>query len=350
MKWIQVGMLTAVGAAVLAAQAKVPADEWNDKGLAASARFDYVEAERDLGESIRLWQEMGPQYEGHTAVVMMNLAEALCGQGKWRQGASLLTKSLEVSRRALGNRHLRTVSNLNFLAGADMILGELETAAALYREALGVERELYPATTQLADTLMGLSSYYARENRMAEALPPAEEGLQVALAAGGEMTLDSAMAYANVAQIHAFSHRPDRAIPLFTKAEAIYAKVLSPDHPRYASVLSQEGLALMDDHKLALANRNMVRAVQILSNCAGCQYQQAVAVSNLGWLRYQEGKYGEADTLLSQALVLQESYASQPGSEMAATLNRLADVRRKERKYSDAEQLHNRALTLQSYR
>jgi tetratricopeptide (TPR) repeat protein len=353
MKCFGMAALLAVGAAVAAAQSPAPAkiaDEWNDRGLAASARGEYAEAERDLGESVRLWRTMGPEFDGHTATVMMNLAEALCGENKWSDGARLLAESLEMNRRALGNHHIRTVSNMNFLASAGLILGDWDKSLALYQEALAIERESFPNTTELADTLMGLSSYYVRQGHVTEALLPAEEGLKVSLAAGGENTIDAAMAYANVAQIHTFQHHPERAIPLYRKAEAIYAVVLSPKHPRYASVLSQEGLALMQDHKLALADRNMSRAVEILSQTSGAQYQEAVAQSNLGWLRFQEGKYQDADEHLSKALALQESYSAHAGSEMAATLNRLSEVRRKERRYSDADQLHTRALTLSTYR
>jgi len=340
----------AAGAALLAAQSTVPADDWNDRGLAASARGDFAEAERLLSGSLQLWREMGPTYEAHTATVMVNLAEAQCGEGKWSDGARTLADALELNRRALGTRHIRTVSNMNFLASADLILGELDRAGALYDEALAIERQQYPATTQLAETLMGISSQRVRTGRIPEALAPAEEGLKVALASSGESSIDAAMAYANVAQIHVFSHRPARAIPLFHKAEAIYAALLSPAHPRYASVLSQEGLALMDDHKLALADRNMTRAAEILTRCGGCQYQAAVAESNLGWLRLQEGKLDDADALLTKALAIEETYSTRPSSEMAATLNRLADVRRKERRFSDARQLQDRASTLLSYR
>lgn len=344
------GCLLAAAAAVLLAQNREPADDWNDRGLAASARGDYVEAERLLGESVRLWEAMGPRYQAHLAITMMNLAEALCGQGKWKDGASLLTTALDKSRASLGAEHIRSVSAMNFLASADLVLGELEPAAALYTKALDIERRLYPGTAELAATLMGLSSYHARLNHLDAALPPAEESLEVSLRANGEDSIDTAMAYANVAQIHAFSRRFARALPLFRKAEAIYARVLSPQHPRYALVLSQEGLVLADDGKFALADRNMTRAMDILRHCSGCQYQTAIAESNFGWLRYRERKYADADRYLSEALALQESYSAHPGSEMATTLNRLADVRRKENRIADAEQLQRRALTLQSYR
>lgn len=343
------GLLIVAATATWAAQSKRPADELNDRGLAASARMDFSEAEGLLRESLRMWQDMGPPYEGHAATVMVNLAEALCGQGRWTEGARTLAAALEMSRRSLGAEHIRTISNMNFLASTLLILGELDRAAALYNEALDIGRKRHPGTAQLAQSLMGISSYYVRTGRIGEALAPAEEALKVSIQANGEKSTDTAMAYANVGQIHAFSHRPERAIPLFHKAEAIYAEVLSPEDPRYASVLSQEGLALAEDHKVALADRNMTQAVAILSQCAGCQYLSAVAQSNLGWVRFQEGKYSDADSLLTHALALQESYSARAGSEMAATLDRLADVRRKEHRNADAEQLHNRALML-SYR
>ena len=132
----------------LAAQSKNPADELNDRGLAASARGDFVQAEQLLGESVRQWQAMGPRYNGHTAIALMNLSEALCGQGKWSDGAKILAQSLEMSRAALGATNSHTVSAMNFLASADLVLGDVDQAVLLYTEALGIERQHYPGSTQ----------------------------------------------------------------------------------------------------------------------------------------------------------------------------------------------------------
>ncbi len=337
------------GALLLAAQVRVPADDLNERGLAASWRGDYAEAEKLLGESLRMWQDMGPQFEAHAAIVMMNLAEAECGEGRWSEGETLLTKALQVSRRSLGAEELHTVTNMNLLASAKLVLGKLDEAAAIFTDALGIERQHYATDAQLAHTLLGLSSYHLRLNQLDEALAPAEEGLRLLLAEGGEKTLDSAMAYANVAQIHMFSHRPERALPLFRKAKAIYEGLHLAESPRYAAVLSQEGLAYLEDHKPTSAEHNLNRALEILSHCSGCQYLTALAESNLGYVRFTQGKYSEADSLLTRSLALQESYTTGPGSDMASTLDRLAEVRRKEHRDADADQLHHRAVTM-SYR
>ena len=79
--------------------------------------------------------------------------------------------------------------------------------------------------------------------------------MTIALKADGDNGLDAALAYSNVAEAHRMAGRPERALPLYKKARAIYERVLGPDHPRVASVLSQEGLILMEDGKLSLAEK-----------------------------------------------------------------------------------------------
>ena len=89
---------------------------------------------------MELWREKGPRFEAHTAIVMANLAEALCGEGRWNEGAQMLSTALEMSRRALGAGHINTVADMSLLASAEMVVGELDRAIALFREALAIER------------------------------------------------------------------------------------------------------------------------------------------------------------------------------------------------------------------
>ena len=69
----------------------------------------------------------------------------------------------------------------------------------------------------------------------------------IAIKAAGEDSLDAALAYSNAGEAHRTSGHPERALPLFRKARALYERVLGPDHPRVASLLSQEGLIMMND-------------------------------------------------------------------------------------------------------
>jgi tetratricopeptide (TPR) repeat protein len=299
----------------------------NQRGLEAADRRDYAEAERYYRQSAGIFRALGPQYEPHLSVELFNLAESLCGQGKWRESQSTFEESLTLTRRTLGPKHIRTVAGLNAMGNISVLLGDPQRAESLLTEALAIARENYPADLQLAHALAGLSSLRLRADKPDEALPFAEEALTVTLKADGDGGAEAAMMYQNVAQIHRAAHRPERAIPLFRKARAILERLGRTGEPRYASLLSQEGLALMDDGKLGLAERGMKRAVELLSRSSAAAFELAAAHNNLGLLRMKQKKYAEADELLSKALSAEEQFNPQDAAQIGRTRDALAKVR-----------------------
>jgi tetratricopeptide (TPR) repeat protein len=323
----------------------------NDLGLAAAQRGDYTEAQKLYGEAIALWTSLGPQYEAHLATTQGNLAETLCMEGKRREGAKVFEESLAAHRRILGPTNLRTLTIVNLLAGTYLMLGDDDRAEALFNEALAVERERYPNDLQLARSLAGLGLLRLRAKKPEETLPLAEEGLNLVLKIGNENSLDAAMAYASVAEAHRWLGETDRALPLFRKARSIYESILGPTNPRVASVLSQEGLVYMVEGKYSLAEKNMIQSLDVLAkSCPGCTSELLVSESNLGMLRLRQGKYDEADRLLTHVVSTEERYLTRPGSDMATVLLALAQIRQKQRRYEESARLHHRADLIMEYR
>jgi tetratricopeptide (TPR) repeat protein len=231
------------------------------------------------------------------------------------------------------------------------MLGEDQRAKAVFEEALAVERRLYPADVQLSRSLAGLSLLRLRAGAIDEALPLAEEALAVALKSEGDNTLDAALVYSNVAECHRMAGRSARALPLYRKARSLYEQILGPGHPRVASILSQEGLILMEDGKLSMAEKLMTRSLDILAKaCPDCVFERTVAETNLGLLRMKQERYEEADRLLAHVVSLMEDHWGKPGPMLAATLHSLAQVREKERRHDEATRLQKRADLILSYR
>ena len=340
---------------VLAAAAAVandgPAGEANDRGLAASERRDFESAKKHYLEAIDLWEKSGPRYAAHVAIVKMNLAQVYGAEGRRLESAAMLEESLRAFRATLGIRDLRTLAALNLLGGIHMMLGNQARAAELFNEALPIERELHPNDTQLARTLGGLASLAMREGQAEKAIPLAEEALSITTKTEGENSLDAALAYANIAEAHRVLNRNERALPLFRKSRAIYERLLGRDHPRVSSVLTQEGLLLMQEGKLGMAEEALERSLAIVQrSCPKCVFEHAAAENNLALLRIKQGKLEEADRLLSNVLALQERSPEMPKVEIAVTLQSLAVVRQREKRFEDAERLKRRAATLLSYR
>lgn len=327
-----------------------PAYETNEAGLAAYARGDYAAAERFYTQALDLWHAMGPAYDAHSSTTLFNLGQALCQDGKWTPGLDAFEQGLAISRRTLGPKHRRTVMLLNSVGNAELVLGEWTRAESALDEALAIGRELYPKELETGRTLISIAGLRLRQKRPDEALPLADEALDLILATAGENSTDAAMAYSAVAQVHRAAGRTDRALPLFRKSRAIWAATAGPNSPRLASTISQEGLALMDDGKLALAEDDMRTALGILNRCTGCSYEAAVAQTNWGTLLTREGKLPQAATALTKALETEQRIAPTPETAMAATLEALAQVRTKQKRFADAAGLRARATAIQSYR
>jgi len=348
MNWVRLG-LAAISLAAASAQVRTAFD-LNDRGLEASSRGDEAEAVRLFETAIDIWRGLGPAYEAHLATTESNLAQALSGQGKRREAAGIFEAALAEFRHSLGAENLRSLTTQNFLGANLLMLGEDLRAAPLFDAATAIERRRYPNDVQLARSLAGQSLICLRAGRMEEALPLAEEALNITLSAAGDSGLDAALAYSGVAEVHRIAGRPERALPLYGKARAIYERILGPGHPRVASILSQEGLILMGDGKLSLAEKAMTRSLDILAKaCPGCILEKTVSETNLGLLRMKQGKYPEADHLLTHVMSLQEQYGPGTGPAMAATLHSLAQVREKERRHEDAAQLQKRADLIMSF-
>jgi tetratricopeptide (TPR) repeat protein len=349
MNWAFIGLLTALTAA-----AQTPADTaqaLNTQGNGLVESGNYPEAQRLYQESIRIFRSLGPAYEAHAASALLNLAIAMNGEGQRAAATKVLEEALAMHRHALGDRHLRTLTNMNLLANNHLMTGDPNRADAIFQQLLPVERELYPDDIQTARTLQGLSYGLVRQNQGREALPLAEEALRIAIQREGPDTMEAALAYSSVAEAHRSMGSGARALPLYRQARALYQKALGPDSPRVATLLSQEGLILMQDGKLALAEQSMKQSVQSLSkSCPGCLVELTIAQSNLGLLHLRQKRYREADEAYSAAIELREKLPASRGPELADALQSLAEVRQKEHKFEDAARLNTRAQMIRAYR
>lgn len=316
------------------------ARDLNERGLAVYSRGDYGGAEQLYRESITKWMALGESFTPHLAITRMNLGEALSAQGKRGEAALELRQSLALFRRSFGIRDVRTLACVNLLAGVDLMLNNYEEAGRLYGEALPIERELYPAEVELARTLGGLSHLELLNGHPDLALPLAEEALSLAIRVTGPESIDTAFAYSNVGEVHRASGHPERALPLYRRARDIYEKLLGPAHPRVASMLSQEALILAGDGELATAAQQLNGALAILEkSCPGCLCERWTAEGYLAAVRMRQGKYAEADRLLSDVLTLQQSSNPQPSYEIAGTLKALDTLHQRAHRTGEADRM-----------
>ena len=317
-----------------------------EQGMAADAHGEYGRAEALFAQALELWRALGPAYAAHAASALVNLGQVRSNAGQWRAGAADLEEALQLNRRALGATHIRTVYNLSWLGHAALMAGDLPRAEAALAEALAIEREHYPDDVLVGHTLLGLSVLRRRQERFDEALAAGEDALRAALHAGPDDGVGVGMALENVAGLHLQARRIDRALPLYRKARSIYERTPGPASPQFAFLLSQEGLALLEDGKPALAESEMSAAAALLARMGPkAAPRLALAQTNLARLRLRQKKYGEADRLPSHAMGLQTEAG--PATDLAATLALLAELRKAQNRRVESAELLARAAQLQ---
>src|SRR5439155_14372271 len=72
----------------------------------------------------------------------------------------------------------------------------------------------------------------------------------------------------------------------------------------------------------------------------------SLSLNNLGFLYYDQGRYGEAEPLYLRALDLRERFLGPEHPDVAATLNNLAELYRARARHAKAEPLYLRALAI----
>jgi tetratricopeptide (TPR) repeat protein len=331
---------------IAAAWAESPARQalnLNDEGNTKSDAGDYAGAEARYRDAIAIWRTLGPDFKAHLAGSLMNIGSVLCGQGKRVEGAAAFEEALALHRATLGADHKRTLANMTLLASDYLMLGELQKAEAILEDALPLARKDFAGNIQLARCLEIQSGILNRHHKLQEAVAPAEEALRIANQVAGESSLESALAYASAAEALRSAGYSDRALPLYRKAHAIYEKFLGPEHPRVASLWSQEGLIEMSEGKLSTAEHSMLKAISLLKKgCPDCVVEMSVAQNNLGLLRLKQKRYHEADESLSQAMDMREKFSA-ASPELAWSIESLAYARKMQHLNDDAQRLSARA-------
>jgi tetratricopeptide (TPR) repeat protein len=319
----------------------------NEGAIDAYSRSDFAAAERLARAAIAKWQILGDAFAAHAAVARINLAEALAAQGRRGEAMEEARSAVRVLTATVGPRDPHTLVGMNLLAAIELAAGQVEEAERTLDEAVPIARAIDAGGLNLSRTLHVLACLRLRQRRFDEALPLAEEARHLAVQDAGDDSFDAALTYATVAEVHRAAGRPDRALPLYRLARAIYEKRMGPDDIRVAPILTEESLILIDEGEFVLAERQLKHSLAIVEHsCPLCGSERWSALSGIALLRTRERRYAEADRLFTQVLALEEQAQPLPAATLADTLTALATVRRKENRAGDADRLTQQAAAL----
>jgi len=158
-------------------------------------------------------------------------------------------------------------------------------------------------------------------------------------AAGTDLEV-AARSYASLAGID-----PAGAASYLTKAIAAEEKVIGPDHPRIASLLNRQAMALEQKQNYREAEPLLRRALAIQRKELGASFDTATTLLNLGGLLQNQKRIAEAERLEREAIAILEQKRPQ-SAELAAACTNLADLLSTQKDPAPAEALLRRAIAI----
>jgi tetratricopeptide (TPR) repeat protein len=203
------------------------------------------------------------------------------------------------------------------------------------------------------DDLAKLSSLHKqytelyRAGKFNDAIPIAQEFLELSEKALGPDHPNTATALSNLALLYSSMGNYAKAEPLYERALEIDEKALGPDHPATAYVLNNLALLYSSMGNYAKAEPLYQRALKITEKALGSDHPDtATALNTLAGLYYSLGNYAKAEPLYQRALKIRETALGPDHPATARALINLAVLYSTLGDYAKAEPLYQRALKI----
>lgn len=165
------------------------------------------------------------------------------------------------------------------------------------------------------------------EGKIKEAIPIAEQALELARRTLGEAHTDTATLMSDLADFYRKTDQFARAEPLYQKSLSIREAKLGRDHQLTASTLNELAFVYQHSGRYSKAEPMFHRALAIRSVKLGRDHIQTLMTrGHLARLYHEMGQYSRAEGLYQQVLTTWETKFGRSHTQTAATLNNMAQL------------------------
>ncbi|MEM6337196.1 MAG: tetratricopeptide repeat-containing protein kinase family protein, partial [Bacteroidota bacterium] len=223
-------------------QAAVPAQDvaesLNLLGLIVQAGGDEQAALAAYTRSLQLRRRTLGERHLKTAATMNNLALLHKEYGRLGEAEALMSQVLDIERAALGEAHPSVATSLNNYGRLLRSMGHLDEAERVYRDALAIRQEYFGSQHQaVATSLNNLAFLLQHKGQPAQAVPLYEQAIEAWHSASGATHPDVAVGHHNLARLLRDEQQFAEAQRHYERAAGIYERHLPETHVDLASVL-----------------------------------------------------------------------------------------------------------------
>jgi CHAT domain-containing protein/tetratricopeptide (TPR) repeat protein len=321
--------------------------------LDAAGREAYNDARYD--EAVASWSrslEVRRRWLGErhpdTALSYNNLAAVLRARGDLTGAEAMNRKALAIRIETLGERHPDTAQSYNNLAGVLLDRGDLTGAEALHRKDLAIQLavlgERHPDT---ATSYNNLATVLHAGGDLPGAEAMHRKALAIRLAARGERHRDTAVSYSNLATVLYDRGDLPGAEVMHRKALAIRLELLGERHPDTATSYNNLATVLYGRGDLTGAEAMHRKDLAIQLAVLGERHPStALSYNNLAIFLHTRGDLTGAEAMHRKALAIQLAVLGERHPSTAQSYTNLATVLHARGDLAGAEAMFRKALAI----
>ena len=312
-------------------------------GIACRGIFELKAAEDQLSTAREEMEHRSDTSSNLYATALSALAVVRTDQGRFADAETLLRTSVEVFRKAAGDKDPRTLSALSQLGDVLFAQDRLAEAESALTEAINGLRAAADQTVLLGNALSGLGRIRLSQGRFAEAQKLLAESVDINLRVAGESGA-AADSLETLGIAFRVDHQRERAVPLLRRAEKIYA---ASDDIRISAIWTLLGSIELEDGKTTLAERHFRDAIERCER-AGAEDNLNAAVARVGLARTlaRQRKLGEARTEIERALEVERKTLGPSHHEIADAFLVSAEIAALSKEYAAADRNYREAIDL----
>ena len=282
-------------------EARVEALLEEGKGAeAAEAAKALVEARsrEESGEPLSLASDLG--YLG-----VHFYQSASCRSGAWDVAAGLVRQALEFRAAALPAGDLCVAESLSLVASVLYAQGRFEEGETLEKRSLAIREVALPgARESWRNSLRDVGLLLLQQGKFAEAEAYLVRAREAAATTGGDAPHALADARHNLGELYRNQNRYDAAAEELTSAEALERAQTDPDLGLLSDILAALAGVHLDRADYDEAERYAKLYLDLLAQHAEIASADHLAIGrvNLGEIYRRQGRLGEAEPLLVEAL------------------------------------------------
>jgi len=286
---------------------------------------------------------------GKTSAILTTLGLVEHELGRAADAERYCAEALRIDRSLYGDKDGIVATDLGNLATLYDDMGRYDAAEKAYREALDIDRAVEgSAHPAVATGLSNLGTLLVKMGRHDEAEPLLREALEIDRKNLGAEHPDLAISLSNLAAVYRAQGKVDDAIAMLNESLVIDRAVFGDAHPAVSYDLNAIGGLLADQGKFAEAEPLFRECLKILRDNYGESHRlSAACASNLASALVQLNQLVEAETLLDSAERAQRSLAGEH-PQLARLLVTKAELRHRQGRDGEVEPLLQEALELRN--